>query len=261
MLVMTSCTIQNDPFLESEASVTIRQTFEQGKLYEGHVVVQAVSNREIGVALDGTKIAGSLIPDIDGDSSSLDGVFDWIFDFETNDSVPTDLFYNLEKAQLLVFKDGGLLIASSEEPLVLGFRVSDNIDRSELLALIAWNGNRASERVERFFSGFKLARYSGAAWGTPDFKVKSAKADYTTIFHALGADELFDTLMDHAELFGKTVEVCTSGGPNSKSASIGGCTSAPTSASVSCNQTFYACCFCTFPVGHAECECRPSNPE
>jgi hypothetical protein len=100
----------------------------------------------------------------------------------------------LEKAQLLLIKDGGLLIASSEEPLALGFRVSDNIDRDELFSHLAWRDGRASEREKRDFPGGKPARYSGAAWGTPDFNVKRAKADSPTVFHALGADELFDTI-------------------------------------------------------------------
>lgn len=108
-----------------------------------------MSTREIGITPKGAKTAGFMIPELDDDSGTRDGVFDRILIFESNDPVPTDLFHDLEKAQRLVLKDGGLPIASSEEPLALGFRVSDYVDRDARSSPLSWRDDQPRNASSR----------------------------------------------------------------------------------------------------------------
>ena len=249
--VFTTGCLEKDAPLEAKSPVvTIQQTFEEGSLFEGRVVIESVSEHVIGIALNGSEIAYKPFDPL-RTATVRDQNFDRIIRFRSEQILPKDLFYSFDDAQLLLSKKN-LLIAAPREGIVLGFSIEDSPDPARLFAPIAWSEDPVISKREEAYFGFEIAqRVSGSGWDASRLDLQKARDASTTIFEMLGVGDMFSS-----PLSSKTMNTCHSGGPGASSCSTS-CPATEDQCSVSCNGAFYACC----NKFTCNCTCIPIKPE
>ncbi len=192
---------------------------DQASFLDGQVAIDTTSTGEILVALD---------------EAPADGDADVLFVLQQEAPFETVSAY-LDHARVLV-RDDQVRIEGGEVALSL---------------VLEGNKARLTPPRERWqvVEGFGLSRSWGGGFGVP-VEVAASEAHYHQGEAALkgGPPEKPDGGDD----------VCTSGGPNATSCTVGGCEGSPSTCSVSCGSPKYACCWCeSIWPRRAMCKCRP----